>query len=36
MAPLAVVLLAKVRRAKQSINARAYHSKRAPLSINTP
>jgi hypothetical protein len=29
MAPLAVVLLAKVRRAKQSINARAYHSKRS-------
>jgi hypothetical protein len=29
MAPLAVVLLAKVRRAKQSVNARAYHSKRS-------
>ena len=26
MAPLAVVLLAKVRRAKQSVNARAHHS----------
>jgi hypothetical protein len=29
MAPLAVVLLAKVRRAKQSVNARAYRSKRS-------
>ena len=29
MAPLAVVLLAKVRRAKQSVNARAHHSKRS-------
>jgi hypothetical protein len=29
MAPLAVVLLAKVRRAKQSVNARPYHSKRS-------
>jgi hypothetical protein len=29
MAPLAVVLLAKLRRAKQSVNARAYHSKRS-------
>jgi hypothetical protein len=29
MAPLAVVLLAKVRRAKQSLNARAHHSKRS-------
>ena len=28
MAPLAVLLLAKVRRAKQSVHARAYHSKR--------
>jgi hypothetical protein len=28
-APLAVVLLAKVRRAKQSVNARAHHSKRS-------
>jgi len=29
MAPLAVVLLAKVRRAKQSVNARAHPSKRS-------
>jgi cytochrome c-type biogenesis protein CcmH/NrfG len=29
MAPLAVLLLAKVRRAKQNIQARAYHSKRS-------
>jgi hypothetical protein len=29
MAPLAVLLLAKVRRAKQSVHARAYHSKRS-------
>jgi hypothetical protein len=29
MAPLAVVLLAKLRRAKQSVNGRAYHSKRS-------
>jgi hypothetical protein len=29
MAPLAVVLLAKVRRAKQSVNARAHDSKRS-------
>jgi hypothetical protein len=29
MAPLAVLLLAKVRRAKQNIHARAYHSKRS-------
>jgi hypothetical protein len=29
MAPLAVVLLAKLRRAKQSVNTRAYHSKRS-------
>jgi hypothetical protein len=29
MAPLAVLLLAKVRRVKQSVNARAYHSKRS-------
>jgi hypothetical protein len=29
MAPLAILLLAKVRRAKQSVNARAYHSKRS-------
>ena len=29
MAPLAVLLLAKVRRAKQNSHARAYHSKRS-------
>ncbi|HSY33419.1 MAG TPA: hypothetical protein VLA42_15640 [Verrucomicrobiae bacterium] len=29
MAPVAVLLLAKVRRAKQNIQARAYHSKRS-------
>jgi hypothetical protein len=29
MAPLAVLLLAKVRRARQSVNARAYHTKRS-------
>jgi hypothetical protein len=29
MAPLAVLVLAKVRRAKQNIHARAYHSKRS-------
>jgi hypothetical protein len=29
MAPLGVLLLAKVRRAKQSVNARAYHTKRS-------
>jgi hypothetical protein len=29
MAPLAVLLLSKVRRAKQSIQTRAYHSKRS-------
>ena len=29
MAPLAVVVLAKVRRVKQSVQARAYHSKRS-------
>jgi hypothetical protein len=29
MAPLAVLLLAKVRRVKQSVNARTYHSKRS-------
>jgi hypothetical protein len=29
MAPLAALLLARVRRAKQSVNARAYHSKRS-------
>ena len=29
MAPLAVLLLAKVRRAKQNIHGRAYHSKRS-------
>jgi hypothetical protein len=29
MAPLAVLLLAKVVRAKQSVHARAYHSKRS-------
>ncbi len=29
MAPLAVLLLARVRRAKQNIHARAYHSKRS-------
>jgi hypothetical protein len=29
MAPLAVVLLAKLRRAKQSVRERAYHSKRS-------
>jgi hypothetical protein len=35
MAPLAVVLLAKLRRAKQSVNARATTAREAPLSINT-
>jgi hypothetical protein len=29
MAPLAVLLLAKVRRAKQSVQSRAYHNKRS-------
>ena len=29
MAPLVVLLLAKVRRAKQSVQSRAYHSKRS-------
>ncbi len=29
MAPLAVLLLAKVRRARQSVHARAYHTKRS-------